>query len=246
MLPGMRRLAVSVLVFAIGIAACGGTTSGPTTWNGPPRPFPDDGVLAVDDLMRSGGRLAPLAESMIAKLDKVLPANWSRGNPIDIIGDAAPDRYAATMDVVLADCTADAILVMNCPTALASSSDAAQAVIDAVARAPTPERLPPVLTNWLGEGAVAEARRKFREASIPTYESPTDAVKGFFYLWQHTLAQEVLMRTPPRRSIGCASSAIDGMLVRSRTAMAVPDALSSTVGGGGASRISTIAFGGVR
>ena len=155
------------------------------------------GVLAVDDLMRSGGRLAPLAESMIAKLDKVLPANWSRGNPIDIIGDAAPDRYAAAMDAVLADCTADAILVMNCPTALASSSDAAQAVIDAVARAPTPERLPPVLTNWLGEEAVLKGRRKFREAGIPTYESPTDAVKGFFYLWQYTKAQEALMHAPP-------------------------------------------------
>jgi acetyltransferase len=158
------------------------------------------GVLAVDDLLRSGGRLAPLAEKVSTKLDKVLPANWSRGNPIDIIGDAAPERYRAALDVVLADCNADAILVMNCPTALASSTEAAQAVIDAIQQAPNPERLPPVLTNWLGEGAVAEARRKFREASIPTYESPTDAVKGFFYLWQHTLAQEALMRTPPRET----------------------------------------------
>ena len=138
------------------------------------------GVLAVDDLLRSGGRLAPLAEKVSTKLDKVLPANWSRGNPIDIIGDAAPERYRAALDVVLADCNADAILVMNCPTALASSTEAAQAVIDAIQQASNPERLPPVLTNWLGEGAVAEARRKFREASIPTYESPTDAVKGFY------------------------------------------------------------------
>ena len=57
-------------------------------------------------------------------------------------------------------------------------------------RAPRPERLPPVLTNWLGEDAVLGGRRKFREAGIPTYESPTDAVKGFFYLWQYTKAQE--------------------------------------------------------
>ena len=155
------------------------------------------GVLAVDDLLHSGGRLALLPEDVIAKLDKVLPANWSRGNPVDIIGDAKPDRYAAALDAVLADCEADAILVMNCPTALASSTDAAQAVIDAIARAPNAARLPPVLTNWLGEETVAEARRKLREASIPTYESPTDAVSGFFYLWQYTLAQEALMRTPP-------------------------------------------------
>jgi acetyltransferase len=155
------------------------------------------GVLAVDDLIRSGGRLAPLPKPALEKLDKVLPANWSKANPIDIIGDAKPERYAAALDVVLASCEADAILVMNCPTALASSTDAAQAVIEAIHRAPNSEQLPPILTNWLGEEAVAEARRKFREASIPTYESPTDAIKGFFYLWQYTLAQEALMRTPP-------------------------------------------------
>jgi len=158
------------------------------------------GVLAVDDLIQSGGRLAPLSESVIAQLNQVLPANWSRANPIDIIGDAGPERYAAALDAILADCKADAILVMNCPTALASSSDAAQAVIDAIARAPQPERLPPILTNWLGDQAVAGARRKFQEAHIPTYESPTDAIRGFFYLWQHTKAQEALMRTPPRET----------------------------------------------
>jgi acetyltransferase len=155
------------------------------------------GVLAVDDLIRSGGRLAPLPANAIAKLDKVLPANWSRQNPIDIIGDANAERYAAALEIVLADCKADAILVMNCPTALASSTDTAQAVIDSVKRAPNAKRLPPILTNWLGEETVSEARRKFDDASIPTYESPTDAVKGFFYLWQYTHAQETLMRTPP-------------------------------------------------
>jgi acetyltransferase len=158
------------------------------------------GVLAVDDLISSGGRLALLPDGTITRLDKVLPATWSRSNPIDMIGDALPKRYEDTLDVVLADCEADAILVINCPTALASSTDAAQAVIDAIARAPSRERLPPILTNWLGEVAAAGGRRKFREAAIPTYESPTDAVRGFFYLWQYTQAQEALMRTPPRET----------------------------------------------
>jgi acetyltransferase len=155
------------------------------------------GVLAVDDLLHSGGRLAALPQRAIAALDEVLPANWSRGNPVDIIGDATPDRYAAVLDTVFAECKADAVLVINCPTALASSSAAAQSVIDAIGRATNPDGVPPVLTNWLGEEAAAEARRKFREASIPTYESPADAIKGFFYLWQYTRAQEALMRTPP-------------------------------------------------
>ncbi len=158
------------------------------------------GVLAVDDLMQLDGKLAPIDQSLVAKLDQVLPANWSRANPIDIIGDAGPERYKAAMDVVLADPHANAILVMNCPTALASSTDAAQAVLDAIHEAPAPKALPPILTNWLGEEAAAGGRQKFRAAHIPTFESPMDAVKGFFYLWQHTKAQEALMRTPPKET----------------------------------------------
>ena len=156
------------------------------------------GVLAVDDLMRLEGRLAPLSDALVAALDKVLPANWSRANPIDIIGDASPERYKATLDAVLANPTADGILVMNCPTALASSTDAAQAVLDAIAQAPDPKAVPPILTNWLGEDAASGGRQKFREAGIPTYESPNDAIQGFYYLWRYTKAQETLMRTPPK------------------------------------------------
>jgi acetyltransferase len=128
----------------------------------------------------------------------VLPPDWSHANPIDIIGDASPERYKATLDTVLADPNADGILVMNCPTALASSTDAAQAVLDSLAQAPNPRAVPPVLTNWLGEEAARGARRKFWAAGIPTYESPNDAIKGFFYLWQYTKAQEALMRAPPK------------------------------------------------
>ena len=156
------------------------------------------GVLAVDDLMQSGGRLAPLNADLVAELDRVLPANWSRSNPIDIIGDAKPDRYAAAMDAVLARGKADAVLVINCPTALASSTDAAQAVIDTITRHKDDGHVPPILTNWLGEAAVANARAKFRKAGIPSYESPADAIKGFGYLWQYTKGQDSLMRTPPR------------------------------------------------
>jgi acetyltransferase len=158
------------------------------------------GVLAVDDLVETGGLLAKLSEELVAKLDGILPANWSRANPIDIIGDATPDRYAATMDAVLASAHANAILVMNCPTALASSTDAAEAVIDAVDRHKHNSGAPPILTNWLGADAVAGARIKFEAASIPTYESPRDAIKGFGFLWQYTKAQASLMRTPPREA----------------------------------------------
>jgi acetyltransferase len=158
------------------------------------------GVLAVDELMQSGGRLAPLNADLLAELDSVLPANWSRSNPIDIIGDAKPERYAAAINAVLSRGKTDAILVINCPTALASSGDVAQAVIDTIEGHKEHGFVPPILTNWLGEAAVATARAKFRDAGIPSYESPADAIKGFGYLWQYTRAQDSLLRTPPREA----------------------------------------------
>src|SRR3970282_2258770 len=77
------------------------------------------GVLAVDDLVEFGGSLSKLSPELRDKLDPVLPKTWSRANPIDIIGDATPERYAVTMEAVLECAHANAILVMNCPTALA-------------------------------------------------------------------------------------------------------------------------------
>ncbi|MGI9385283.1 MAG: acetate--CoA ligase family protein, partial [Methyloligellaceae bacterium] len=79
------------------------------------------GVLAVDRLMDSDGRLAQLGDETLAALDGTLPDTWSRSNPIDIIGDAGPERYEAALHAVLDDADGDAVLVMNCPTALTSS-----------------------------------------------------------------------------------------------------------------------------
>ena len=158
------------------------------------------GVLAVDDLVQTGGALAKLNPDLLAKLDAILPKTWSRANPIDIIGDATAERYAATMEAVLERAQANAILVMNCPTALASSTDAAEAVIGAVDRHKASGDVPAILTNWLGAAVADDAREKFQAAGIPSYESPRDAIKGFGFLWQYARAQEALMRTPPREA----------------------------------------------
>jgi acetyltransferase len=158
------------------------------------------GVLAVDDMGELGGSLAKLSPELMTSLDAVLPATWSRANPIDIIGDATAERYGATMEAVLADAQANAILVMNCPTALTSSTAAAEAVIGAAEKHRGDPAPLPILTNWLGADVAAEGRAKFEATGIPTYESPRDAIKGFGFLWQYTKAQAALMRTPPREA----------------------------------------------
>ncbi len=156
------------------------------------------GVLAVEALMQLGGELSELSPDTVAKLDAVLPPTWSHANPVDIIGDAGPERYEAALNAVLDDPAADAILVMNCPTALASSVDAAEAVIHTIwARRAEKRRVKPVLTNWLGESTAHAARTRFSAAELPTYEFPNDAVRSFSYLTGYHKAQDELMRAPP-------------------------------------------------
>ena len=159
------------------------------------------GVLATDALIALGGRLAELGPETLAKLDAVLPATWSRGNPVDIIGDAPGRRYAGALGILLADPGLDAVLVLNAPTALARPSEAARAVIDTLAAVPAGSLVGRnVLTSWLGERTAAPARRRFAEARIATYETPDAAVRGFMHRVQYRRNQELLLETPPART----------------------------------------------
>jgi acetyltransferase len=176
------------------------------------------GVLVTDTLLQLGGTLAELSDATIAALNEVLPSGWSHGNPVDIIGDAPPERYAAALKILFDAAEVDSVLVMNCPTAVSSSTDAARAVIAASAAAKRP-----VLTNWLGSGAAREARAMFAEAGLPTYETPDQAVNGFMHLVRYRRAQEALMEVPPATLPGTAP---DRSAVRSIVQNAVRSGVS--------------------
>src|SRR5215470_12144077 len=113
-------------------------------------------ILAADALIGLGGRLAPLSTETIARLDAALPPGWSHGNPIDIIGDAPENRYTDALAALFDEPNADAILVLNCPTAITSGVEAANAVIDTAGRQ---ERS--IFTSWVGEQTAGEARLRF-------------------------------------------------------------------------------------
>ncbi|MBF0305523.1 MAG: GNAT family N-acetyltransferase [Alphaproteobacteria bacterium] len=151
------------------------------------------GVMAVDDLIEGGGKLAELSPETIAKLDAVLPATWSRGNPIDIIGDAPGDRYVKALEIVMAAPEVDATLVMHAPTAISSATEVADKVIACAQN----HKKANVLTCWVGEEAVGPARRQFGAAGLPTYETPGSAVRAFLHLVRYRRNQELLMETPP-------------------------------------------------
>jgi len=153
------------------------------------------GVLAVDRLIDLGGTLATLSETTRNSLNALLPETWSRANPIDIIGDANPERYAGALEALFADTENDAVLILNVPTAVASATDVAKAVVDVVKRdRARGYRQKPVFAAWIGEDP--ESARLFEEARIPHFTTEADAVRGFMQLVRYREAQTQLMETP--------------------------------------------------
>ncbi|MBC8338252.1 MAG: bifunctional acetate--CoA ligase family protein/GNAT family N-acetyltransferase [Alphaproteobacteria bacterium] len=155
------------------------------------------GVMAVDDLIEKRGHLAELSKETIESLNQALPATWSGGNPVDIIGDAPGERYTKALDIIVKAAEVDAILIIHAPTAIASSTEAAQAIIN-IAK----DNKKPILTSWVGEEAVAPARRMLNDGGIPTYDTPGQAVRAFMHMVDYHRNQTMLMETPPSSPSG--------------------------------------------
>jgi acetyltransferase len=155
------------------------------------------GVLAVDRLVELGGIPAAISPAAREKLDAVLPPTWSGSNPVDIVGDADAARYAAALEVLLADAGNDAILVMNVQTAIASADDIAATVTDAVGNYRQQHRgfAKPVLAVWVG--ADQKIGDLLSGAGIPNYPTEDDAVRGFMHLVQHREVVATLAQVPP-------------------------------------------------
>jgi acetyltransferase len=152
------------------------------------------GVMAADAAASEDLPLTVLKAATVARLNKVLPAHWSHGNPIDIIGDASQQRHLDALAALSAE-HSSAVLFIHAPSAIVSSTAIAQALLPAVSAAPRR-----VLGCWLGDGAVKEARQIFRDAGVPDYNTPEEAVRAFSFLRTYRLNQEALLQTPPAHS----------------------------------------------
>ncbi|PIQ86697.1 MAG: acetyl CoA synthetase subunit alpha [Candidatus Omnitrophica bacterium CG11_big_fil_rev_8_21_14_0_20_45_26] len=149
------------------------------------------GVLATDALVSAGGELASLAPETMAKLNEYLPPPWSHGNPIDILGDADPERYKKTIEIISKDPTADGILIILTPQAMTHPTDTARALKDMAQKFDKP-----ILASWLGEDKVEAGRNIFRASGIPVFEYPDRAARMFQYMWQYTYTLRGLYETP--------------------------------------------------
>ncbi|MDE2310615.1 MAG: bifunctional acetate--CoA ligase family protein/GNAT family N-acetyltransferase [Betaproteobacteria bacterium] len=149
------------------------------------------GVMATDRASDLGLEIATLSDATIQQLNAVLPHNWSHGNPVDIIGDAQVDRYHHAVKACLEDPNVDGVLTILTPQAMTKPLDAAQAVI-----ALTGQYKKPLLTCWMGESQVAEARAAFARARQPTFRTPEPAVEVFSHLSDYYRNQKLLMQVP--------------------------------------------------
>jgi acetyltransferase len=147
------------------------------------------GVLAADALALGGGQLAALSPATLERLSACLPATWSHGNPVDIIGDAPVRRYTDALSILFAADEVDGVLLMHAPTAIVPSGDIASACL----------ALPlskPLLTNWLGGAVVAQARAASAAAGRPSFSTPERAVAAWLQLAEHAHNQEALRQIP--------------------------------------------------
>lgn len=149
------------------------------------------GVMATDALMDSHGRLATLTSETIEKLDKHLPANWSRCNPVDILGDATPTRFVVAVETVLQDKEVDAVVVILSPQAMTDPINAAKLIIDVVKHSPKP-----VLTSWMGGKRISAGVELLSHAGIPTYTTPEKCIHAFMHLLRYARNRETLYETP--------------------------------------------------
>jgi acetyltransferase len=153
------------------------------------------GVVAADSAAENGVPLAELAPATLALLDSKLPAQWSHGNPVDLIGDAPATRFADAVSAVLADPGVDAVLAMYSPVAVTAPEEAARAVVAAAAGSSKP-----LLGAWLGDMNANESREQLEAHRIPNFRTPETAVEAFSFLCAYRRNQALLMQVPAARA----------------------------------------------
>ena len=149
------------------------------------------GVLATDALVAGGGELAELSEQTMKAFDEYLPAQWSHNNPVDILGDAEPERYAKSLEIAAKDPSIDGMLVVLTPQEMTNPTQIAEKL------KPYAKGLgKPVLASWMGGAEVAAGEQILNQAGIPSFQFPDSAVRAFNYMWRYAYNLKGIYETP--------------------------------------------------
>jgi acetyltransferase len=149
------------------------------------------GVLATDALIAAGGELAALSKPTIDTLNQFLPPHWSHSNPVDVLGDADPERYAKALEVAATDPSSDGLLVIMAPQGMTDPASTAERLASYARSFPKP-----VLASWMGGAGVAAGVEVLNRAGIPTFSYPDTAARAFEYMWRSSYNLRALYETP--------------------------------------------------
>ncbi len=149
------------------------------------------GVLATDALIASGGEVATLSAESLEALNSFLPKHWSHGNPIDILGDADPERYQRAAEIALADPNSDGLLVILAPQGMTNPADVAERL-----KPHAHAHGKPLLASWMGGATVAGGEVILNTAGIPTFAYPDTAARIFTLMWRYTYNLRGIYETP--------------------------------------------------
>src|ERR1700733_14924603 len=149
------------------------------------------GVLATDALVANGGELSKLSETTLQNLDEFLPAHWSHGNPVDVLGDADSERYAKAIELSANDPNSDGLLVILAPQGMTDPSEIAERL-----KLYATSSGKPLLARWMGGTSVAEGEAILNNAGIPTFPFPDTAARAFTYMWRYSQNLRSLYETP--------------------------------------------------
>src|ERR1700722_6503430 len=173
------------------------------------------GVLATDSLVANGGELTSLSPETIRRLDEFLPAHWSHNNPVDLLGDADPERYARALEIVSQDPNSDGLLVILAPQAMTDPLQIAQRLTPYAKGSGKP-----VLASWMGGNSIAAGEAALNAAGIPTFPYADTAARAFTYMWRYTYTLRGLYETPTLTETGLESGArhrVDQIIQNART-----------------------------
>lgn len=185
------------------------------------------GVMAADRAGDLDIDLASLSAATIKELDGFLPQHWSRENPVDLVGDSSPERYARALQILLRDENVDGVLCLLSPLAMSQPTEVAQRLVELCK-----DSEKPILTCWLGEDSCHEAREIFRQARIPSLRTPESAVDVFSHISSYYRNQQLLAQVPgplehekpPMRQL--VSSLVDKVLQEKRLTLRRQEALA--------------------
>ena len=149
------------------------------------------GVMAIDRAVDLNVTVASLSEQTVEKLNQVLPATWSHNNPVDIIGDATPERYRDAVSICMEDAGVDGVLVILTPQAMTQPLEVAEVLLETASHFSKP-----LLTCWMGDTQIRTGRALFAQSHVPAFRTPEAAVEAFSYITDFYRNQRLLAQTP--------------------------------------------------